>query len=36
VTVEGVTVAEAASGVGIALEALDSGTGLISVFVTLD
>ncbi len=34
--VEGVTVAEAAPHVGTALEALDSGTGLISVFVTLN
>lgn len=36
VTVGDVTVAEAAPGVGTALEALDSGTGLISVFVTLN
>ena len=35
-TIDGMVVAEAAPGVGIALEALDSGTGLISVFVTLN
>jgi hypothetical protein len=35
ITIEGVQVAEATSSVGIALEPLDSGTGLISVFVTL-
>jgi hypothetical protein len=35
VTVGGIAVAEAAPGVGTALEALQSGTGLISVFVTL-
>ena len=35
-TIEGMAVAEAAPGAGIALEALDSGTGLISVFVTLN
>jgi hypothetical protein len=35
VTIEGVQVAEASSSVGIALESLDTGTGLISVFVTL-
>jgi hypothetical protein len=34
-TIEGLVMAEAAPGVGIALEALDSGAGLISVFVTL-
>lgn len=36
VMVDGLTVAEAAPGVGTALEPLDSGAGLISVFVTLD
>jgi hypothetical protein len=36
VMVDGLTVAEAAPGVGTALEPLDSGAGLIAVFVTLD
>jgi hypothetical protein len=34
-TLDGMLVAEAAPGVGIALEDLDEGTGLIQVFVTL-
>lgn len=34
-TIEGMVVSEAASNVGIALEPLESGTGLILVFVTL-
>jgi hypothetical protein len=34
--IEGMVVAEGAPGVGIALEALESGSGLISVFVTLN
>jgi hypothetical protein len=34
-TIEGMVVAEATASVGIALQALDSGSGLIAVLVTL-